>query len=107
MTPHIQVKGILNWHSQKIRQKKSFELISNLNPVISNSSHAEGEDGSHYNKDADMFVCPEEHMAILKARTDRKNTNRNQVNTYYISIENAKIARSVAPATSQEPNKLV
>ena len=70
--------------------EKSFELISKLNPVISDSTHAEGEGGFHYNKDADMFVCPEGHMAIRKARTGRKNVNKNQITTYYFDIEKCK-----------------
>jgi transposase len=70
--------------------EKSFELISKLNPVISDSTHAEGDGGFHYNKDADMFVCPEGHMAIRKARTGRKNVNKNQITTYYFDIEKCK-----------------
>lgn len=66
---------------------KSFELISKLNPIISSSSRAEGEKGFHYNKDADMFVCPEGHMAIRKARTGKKGIASNQKTTYYFDIK--------------------
>ena len=71
----------------KDEPNKSFELISKLNPAISNSTHAEGEGGFSYNKDADMFVCPEGHMAIRKARTGSKRISKNQVTTYYFDVE--------------------
>ena len=70
---------------------KSFELIAKLNPIISNSNHAEDEDGFFYNKDANMFVCPEGHMAIRKAITGKKNSNVNQRTTYYFDIEKCKL----------------
>lgn len=83
-------KANLELAESKNEPDKSFELISKLNPVISDSSHAEGEGGFHYNKDADMFVCPEGHMAIRKARTGRKSKNSNQTTTYYFDIEKCK-----------------
>lgn len=70
--------------------EKAFELIAKLNPVISNTSGAEGSNGFSFNKDAGMFVCPEGHMAIRKARTGRKNIRINQRMSYYFDIKKCK-----------------
>ena len=37
-----------------------------------------------------MFVCPAGHLAIRKAQQDTKNSNINQVNTYYFDNEKCK-----------------
>lgn len=37
-----------------------------------------------------MFVCPAGHLAIRKAQQGTKNSNINQVNTYYFDIEKCK-----------------
>lgn len=79
-------KKNLELAESKDEPDKSFELISKLNPIISDSTHAEGEGGFSYNKDADLFVCPEGHMAVRKARTGQRNCNKNQVTTYYFDI---------------------
>lgn len=76
-------KDNLELAESKGEHGKSFELISKLNPVISDTRHAEGEKGFHYNKDADLFVCPEGHMATRKARTGKKGQKKNQRTTYY------------------------
>lgn len=70
--------------------EKSFELISKLNPIISNARTNEDHDGFFYNKDADMFVCPDGHMAVRKARTGKKGQKTNQCITYYFDIEKCK-----------------
>ena len=36
------------------------------------------EDEFEFNKDAGMYVCKAGHMAIRKARTGKKGTNKNQ-----------------------------
>lgn len=48
------------------------------------------EDAFELNKDAGLFVCPEGHMAIRKARTGKKYQNKNQVVTHYFDIEKCK-----------------
>jgi len=53
-------------------EKNGFELISRLNPVISNGNRKE-EDKFDFNKDAGMFVCPAGHMAIRKAKQGKKD----------------------------------
>uniref|UniRef100_UPI001885AAE8 transposase n=1 Tax=Streptococcus suis TaxID=1307 RepID=UPI001885AAE8 len=42
-------------------------------------------------KDAGLFVCPQGHMAVRKARTGKKNQNSNQVITHYFDVEKCKI----------------
>ena len=60
-----------------------------------NSSITQGfrkdEDKFDYNKDADRFVCPAGHLAIRKARQNKKNVGKNQVDTYYFDVEKCKI----------------
>ena len=70
-------------------EKSGFELISKLNPVISNGCRKE-EDKFDFNKDAGMFVCPAGHMAIRKARQGKKDGRCNQVWTYYFDTEKCK-----------------
>ena len=83
-------KENLKFAESKDAPEKAFELIAKLNPVISNTSRAEGSNGFSFNKDAGMFVCPEGHMAIRKARTGRKNIRINQRMSYYFDIEKCK-----------------
>ena len=59
-----------------------FELVSRLNPVISNGNRKE-EDKFDFNKDAGMFVCPAGHMAIRKAK-------QGKVWTYFFDVEKCK-----------------
>ena len=64
--------------------EKSFQLISKLNPVISNSIKNPERNGFTFNKDAGLFACPAGHIALRKARTGKKNgTSANQSMTYY------------------------
>lgn len=83
-------KKNLELAESKENPEKSFELISKLNPVISNARTNEDHNGFSYNKDADMFVCPDGHMAVRKARTGKKGQKRNQCITYYFDIEKCK-----------------
>ena len=70
-------------------KENGFELISKLNPIISNGNRKE-EDMFDFNKDAGMFVCPAGHMAIRKARQGKKGESKNQTWTYYFDIEKCK-----------------
>lgn len=70
-------------------EKNGFELISRLNPVISNGNRKE-EDKFDFNKDAGMFVCPAGHMAIRKAKQGKKDGRCNQVWTYYFDTDKCK-----------------
>ncbi|MCT6939776.1 MAG: transposase, partial [Metasolibacillus sp.] len=44
-----------------------------------------------FNKDAGMYVCKAGHLAIRKARTNKKNVGKNQRQTYYFDIEKCKV----------------
>jgi len=70
-------------------KEKNIQLISRLNPAVS-KGHRKKEDEFEFNKDADMFVCPSGHLAIKKARTGKKNQNRNQITTYYFDVAKCK-----------------
>jgi hypothetical protein len=69
---------------------KEIKLISKLNPVISDGT-GQAVKGFAYNKDADMFQCPNGNLAVRKAITGKKNgTDKNQSLTYYFDIEKCK-----------------
>lgn len=80
-------KQNLELAESKDNPEKAFRLISKLHPIISNTRQEEGEKGFTYNKDAAMYICPAGHMAIRKARTGKKNQDKNQVMTYYFDVE--------------------
>ncbi|EPZ0455010.1 IS1182 family transposase [Bacillus sp. CD3-5] len=65
----------------------NLQLVSKLNPMITHQKENEFE----FNKDAGMYVCKAGHMAIRKARTGKKGTNKNQKHTYYFDIKICKI----------------
>jgi len=66
-----------------------IKMIAKLNPVISQGTRKK-KDEYIFNKDAGLFVCPGGHLAMRKGRTGKKNTNNNQVTTYYFDIEKCK-----------------
>lgn len=70
-------------------QKSNRHLIARLNPAVS-KGHRKEEDKFEFNKDSGMVVCPAGHQAIRKARTGRKNVQKNQATTYYFDVEKCK-----------------
>ena len=70
--------------------EKKFNLVSKLNPVISNGSRDEGENGFTFNKDADMYVCPAGHMAIRKEVHKPKKKGKNLRMVYHFDVEQCK-----------------
>ncbi|SFC60320.1 Transposase DDE domain-containing protein, partial [Bacillus sp. 491mf] len=66
-----------------------LQLVSKLNPNITQGTRQK-EDEFEFNKDAGMYVCKAGHMAIRKAREGKKNTGKNQRDTYYFDIEKCK-----------------
>lgn len=70
-------------------KRKNIQLFSKLHPIISNGTRSP-EDTWTFNKDAGMFVCPEGHMAIRKARQGKKDVGKNQVLTYYFDVKKCK-----------------
>lgn len=70
----------------KLVTEKEILLFSKLHPIISNGTR-KPEDTWDFNKDAGMVVCPNGQMAIRKARTGKKNQNKNQSLTFYMDIQ--------------------
>ncbi|MGY2610005.1 IS1182 family transposase [Bacillus pretiosus] len=67
-----------------------LKLVAKLNPIVTQGPRKK-EDEFEFNKDAGMYVCKAGHMAIRKARTGKKGTNKNQKDTYYFDIEKCKV----------------
>lgn len=74
----------------RLAKEQDIDIIAKLNPAVSQGFRKEG-DHFHYNKDAGMFVCPADHLAIRKARQGKKNIGENQVDTYYFDVEKCKV----------------
>lgn len=74
----------------KIASAQNIKVVAKLNPSITQGFRKD-EDQFDYNKDADRFVCPAGHLAIRKARQNRKNVGKNQVDTYYFDTEKCKV----------------
>ena len=73
----------------KLTNEQGIKVVAKLNPSITQGIRKK-EEQFDYNKDADMFVCPAGHLAIRKAQQGTKNSNVNQVNTYYFDVEKCK-----------------
>lgn len=71
-------------------EKSGFELVSRLNPAISNGVRKD-EEKFDYNKDAGMFVCPAGHMAIRKRLQGKKEPGKNQTLVFYFDINKCKV----------------
>lgn len=74
----------------KMANERDIKIVARLNPSITQGFRKD-EDKFDYNKDADRFVCPAGHLAIRKARQNKKNVGKNQVDTYYFDVEKCKI----------------
>ncbi|MGY6647980.1 IS1182 family transposase [Wenyingzhuangia sp. IMCC45574] len=73
----------------ELAKEKNIQIVAKLNPAISQGFRKK-ENEFDYNKDADMFVCPAGHLATKKAIQGKKNTQKNQVITYYFNVEKCK-----------------
>jgi hypothetical protein len=69
--------------------EQNIQLVAKLNPIITQGPRKK-EDEFEFNKDAEMYVCKAGHMAIRKARTGKKGTNKSQSYTYYFDIGKCK-----------------
>ena len=87
MSP-IQEKTIFNSH-------KKIHLVAKLNPSVSQGFRKEATQ-FEFNKDAGLYVCPEGHMAVRKARTGKKNQSTNQKITHFFDVEKCKVCPSKA-----------
>lgn len=70
-------------------KENDIRLVAKLNPLVTQGNRKK-EDEFQFNKDAGMYVCKAGHMAIRKARTGKKNSSINQMDTYYFDIEKCK-----------------
>ena len=66
--------------------KENFELVSKLNPVITEGTRAKEEE-FEFNKDAGMYVCKAGEMAVKKYSRYKGAEGRNQVDTYHFDVE--------------------
>ena len=74
-------------------KNQDIKLISKLSRVVSQGIQRK-EKGFYFNKDADMYVCPNGHLAIKKANTRPKKhkiDGKGTVETYFFDIEKCKI----------------
>lgn len=74
----------------KIARDQSIRIVAKLNPSITQGFRKD-QDRFDYNKDADRFVCPAGHLATRKARQNKKNVGKNQVDVYYFDIEKCRL----------------
>lgn len=74
----------------KITRDQSIKIVAKLNPSITQGFRKD-QDRFDYNKDADRFVCPAGHLATRKARQNKKNVGKNQVDVYYFDIEKCRL----------------
>ena len=70
-------------------KKNEIQLVSKLHPLVAQGKRSKEEE-FEFNKDAGMYVCKAGHMAVRKARTGKKEKDRNQKTTYYFDIEKCK-----------------
>ncbi len=66
-------------------KKEKVHLVAKLHPAVSKGFRKK-EDEFFYNKDASIFVCPEGHMALKKAKTVRTRGKYNPQETHYFDI---------------------
>lgn len=71
-------------------KENELQLVSNLNPQVTHGGRTREEE-FEFNKDAGMYVCKAENMAIRKARHGKKNVGKNQQDTYYFDIKKCKV----------------
>jgi hypothetical protein len=69
-------------------EKNNIILTSKLNPSALHST-GKNADKFRYNKDANMYVCQNGHMAIRKSRTGKKSASQSL--TFYFDVEKCKI----------------
>lgn len=74
----------------KYSKENNINLVAKLSKCISHGNR-KNEDKFEFNKDADMYVCNEGHMATRKATQGKKNDRRNQTIVYYFDIDKCKV----------------
>ena len=66
--------------------KENILLYARLNSTISKGFRKK-EDEFYFNKDAEMYVCPEGHMAFKKVRSLQKNSIKNEKLIFFFDVE--------------------
>ena len=61
-------------HFLELASRRSFSLIAPPHPILGKG--IDGRDGFTFNKDADMFCCPQGHLAISQRTVTYKKDNR-------------------------------
>ena len=79
----------------QLAQKEKIYLVAKLNPSVSQGFRKEATQ-FEFNKDAGLYVCPERHMAVRKARTGKKNQSTNQKIIHFFDVEKCKVCPSKA-----------
>lgn len=64
----------------ELAREHSFELLAPPHPNL--GSGIDGRDGFTFNKDADMFICPNGHLAVRKRSVTYKNDNGRKATFY-------------------------
>lgn len=64
----------------ELAREHSFELFAPPHPNL--GSGIDGRDGFTFNKDADMFICPNGHLAVRKRSVTYKNDNGRKATFY-------------------------
>lgn len=73
----------------ELAKREEIQLVAKLNPSVTQGRRKKEEE-YEFNKDAGMYVCKAGHMAIKKARQGKKNTGKNQADSYFFDIEKCK-----------------
>ena len=92
----IEVEDVIGDAAYSEKNNIDYATNNNINLVsrLSKSTthgNRKNEDKFEFNKDAEMYVCKDGHMAIRKARQGKKNQGSNQSETYYFDINKCKI----------------
>jgi hypothetical protein len=70
--------------------ENKIRLVSKLRPNLF-GSHKK-DDGSSFNKDAGMYVCPAGRMSIQRAKHGKKIKSSNQYYACYFDVDKCKVA---------------
>lgn len=71
-------------------KEKNIKLISKLSPLAATGVRTKEEE-FEFNKDAQMYVCKQGHMAVRKAYHQRKSSKENPRIFYYFDIDKCKL----------------
>lgn len=76
----IELNGDTAYSGQpflELARDNNFEMLTTPHPILGTS--IDGRDGFTFNKDADMFICPNGHLAIGKRTISLKKDNNKRI----------------------------